>query len=686
MLYYELNLKCAMKVNKEVAKLISKKKGKGVLVNQFIMELNTGFQESKKKLGFDYFGARKCEIIDINEKRELEFTFSVIAGKKTAMVFQDSDKHAIAEAVSEVFPVYRVGMCIDEIAPEDLLKGKPDCKAGHDFVNNLSIPESTYCDFVYSENRIDRCSMSLEDALDVAEELAGDERLKDELRRIYSSDNSKEFIGHPVHYYLHAPERAMVPDMIKLLLKSLLVNKRIPSERVDLFGDIDTDISDVHNFEKFTAMSEGVSIVVECFSDQRSYADESGNYLDILAKNIIRTATNTLYIIVDVDGYDCFGKKLIEKLDGAVRFVKFGFQAPSSETLYTVLERMADKYGLAQLYKSNPPEVKQETKSYTLEEATEIFNAWAETAVSKKVYKAYADTDIFMAVSKGDDANLDPMTELERLVGLKAAKDTAKQIVAAARVAKARKEKGLNVGNGSLHMLFTGNPGSAKTTVARLIAKVLAKHGVTKKATCVECGRVDLVGKYVGWTANCVKDKFKEAAGGVLFIDEAYSLCGEGKDFGAEAISTIVQEMENHRDDVIVIFAGYPDKMEEFLRQNEGLRSRIPYHMQFPDYSEDELMAIMHKMAQDREYEMSAGFEKKCREKVKEALKTKDFGNGRFVRNLLEMAIGKQAVRITRDCDLQDVDATVLKRLKTEDFPSVTVKSSGKATTIGIPL
>ena len=130
-----------------------------------------------------------------------------------------------------------------------------------------------------------------------------------------------------------------------------------------------------------------------------------------------------------------------------------------------------------------------------------------------------------------------------------------------------------------MHMVFTGNPGTAKTTVARLFARILKENGVLSKGDLIECGRSDLVGKYVGWTAVQVKNMFKKAKGSVLFIDEAYSLCDDRSgSYGDEAINTIVQEMENNRDDMVVIFAGYPKEMNDFLDRNPGLRSRIAFH------------------------------------------------------------------------------------------------------------
>ena len=149
-----------------------------------------------------------------------------------------------------------------------------------------------------------------------------------------------------------------------------------------------------------------------------------------------------------------------------------------------------------------------------------------------------------------------------------------------------------------MHMVFTGNPGTAKTTVARLFAQIMKENGLLPVGDLIEVGRADLVGKYVGWTAPTVKAKFAAAKGSVLFIDEAYSLVDD-KDglFGDEAINTIVQEMENQRDDTVVIFAGYPDKMEQFLKKNPGLRSRIAFHIPFEDYKPAELLDIFTLMA-----------------------------------------------------------------------------------------
>jgi SpoVK/Ycf46/Vps4 family AAA+-type ATPase len=217
-------------------------------------------------------------------------------------------------------------------------------------------------------------------------------------------------------------------------------------------------------------------------------------------------------------------------------------------------------------------------------------------------------------------------------------------------------------------MVFTGNPGCAKTTVARLLCDILRKEEVLKTGNFVECGRADLVGRYVGWTAKAVKARFREAKGGILFIDEAYSLVDDSNSFGAEAINTIVQEMENARDEVIVIFAGYPEPMERFIEQNEGMRSRIAFHLKFPDYNPDELMGIMDLMLKKKELEMDLPARSECKRIFELACDVPDFGNGRFVRNLLEQAIMKQAGRLLPPGIKKRPSKSEITLLKKEDF------------------
>ena len=261
--------------------------------------------------------------------------------------------------------------------------------------------------------------------------------------------------------------------------------------------------------------------------------------------------------------------------------------------------------------------------------------------------------------------------ELEDLIGLSSAKSVIRKAVANYKLNKLCIDKGIQREKASMHMVFTGNPGTAKTTVARLLAEMLRDEKVLSTGCFIEAGRADLVGRFVGHTAPLVKQKFQEAKGGVLFIDEAYSLCDDRENsYGDEAINTIVQEMENHRDDVIVIFAGYPEPMERFLERNPGMRSRIAFRVGFDDYSTDELCEITKLMAKKKGLTVTDAALKKLRESYVIAKEQEGYGNGRFVRKMLEEAEMNMAERLFQTGSL-DSSTELITTIEECDIPDV---------------
>ncbi|MBY0099296.1 stage V sporulation protein K [Mesobacillus maritimus] len=240
--------------------------------------------------------------------------------------------------------------------------------------------------------------------------------------------------------------------------------------------------------------------------------------------------------------------------------------------------------------------------------------------------------------------------ELETLVGMEEMKRMIKEIYAWIYVNKKREEKGLKTGRQALHMMFKGNPGTGKTTVARLIGKLFLKMNVLSKGHLIEAERADLVGEYIGHTAQKTRDLIKKALGGILFIDEAYSLGRGGeKDFGKEAIDTLVKHMEDKQHEFILILAGYSREMDYFLSLNPGLHSRFPLVVDFPDYTINQLMEIGQRMLDEREYTLSHEAERKLREHlawVKSSLGPTGFSNGRYIRNIIEKSIRAQAMRL----------------------------------------
>ena len=252
---------------------------------------------------------------------------------------------------------------------------------------------------------------------------------------------------------------------------------------------------------------------------------------------------------------------------------------------------------------------------------------------------------------KGKEINNveDILKELDSLVGLNTVKKLVRELQAFVEIQKRREDAKLATEPLVLHMIFKGNPGTGKTTVARIIGKLMKEIGVLQKGHILELERADLVGEYIGHTAQKTKDQLKKALGGVMFVDEAYSLARGGeKDFGKEAIDTMVKYMEDHKNNLILILAGYEEEMTNFLKINPGLKSRFPIHIDFPDYNISELLSIGDQMLKEREYELDS----EARDELTKILirkltgQSRYEGNARLVRNLIEKAIRKQALRL----------------------------------------
>ena len=260
--------------------------------------------------------------------------------------------------------------------------------------------------------------------------------------------------------------------------------------------------------------------------------------------------------------------------------------------------------------------------------------------------------------------------ELERdLIGLRPVKQRVRDIAALLVIDKLRQQQGLEAQAPSLHMSFTGNPGTGKTTVALRMAEILHRLGYVRKGHLVAVTRDDLVGQYIGHTAPKTKAVLDKAMGGVLFIDEAYYLYRpeNERDYGQEAIEILLQVMENNRDDLVVILAGYKDRMDTFFQSNPGMSSRIAHHLDFPDYTTDELLQISERMLAAQHYRFGEGALPVFREYIERRALRPHFANARSIRNALDRARLRQASRLFADRD-REFDATDLSTLLPSDL------------------
>ncbi len=268
------------------------------------------------------------------------------------------------------------------------------------------------------------------------------------------------------------------------------------------------------------------------------------------------------------------------------------------------------------------------------------------TALSKETGQ-HAEIDVKQALR---DSNLEEvLDELDReLVGLQSVKTRIREIAAFLLVDRLRREMGLEADRPVLHMSFTGKPGTGKTTVAMRMAQMLHRLGYIRRDSLVVATRDDLVGQYVGHTAPKTKEVLKKAMGGVLFIDEAYYLYRREneRDYGQETIEILLQVMENQREDLVVILAGYKDRMDEFFRSNPGMRSRVAHHLDFPDFSIDELMQIAEMMLKDQKYYFDEAARQAFRTYIERRMALPDFANARSIRNAIDRIKLRQANRI----------------------------------------
>ena len=519
----------------------------------------------------------------------------------------------------------------------------------------------------YHESMIKTISKS--NAMKMVEELPFGNGLLEEVERIYYGEPKDKWFGHPVRYIIESRDYEVSEVVMELLAGALYANNRVKNPKYGSLYIGEKEFSR-NMIESIYEINKGNVLFMELDSDDFDCeSDVCGGSLDFLSNicSMSQKHSDNVLTVFIVSG--CNITRIVEKIydlteHGALIDIKE--EGLEFDDAMKYLKKKAKKKSV-RIDKNLRAFLKNDKKYYT-RELNDFFDEWFDDKLRTSIYPQYSDVASIKKSTASKEPKGKAYDELSKMIGLKDAKRIVTDAINVHKAHKIYALKGMKSNAMAMHMVFTGNPGTAKTTVARLFAKVLQENDIIEYDSIIEVGRGDLVGKYVGWTAPLVRKKFRQAKGGILFIDEAYSLVDDRDgSYGDEAINTIVQEMENHREDVIVIFAGYPDKMEQFLDKNPGLRSRIAFHVKFEDYSPDELCDIARLMVAQKEMRISEEAMAKVHSIMEQAVKQNDFGNGRFVRNIIERAQMAQATRLVK-ADFDSISAEDVATICAEDI------------------
>lgn len=486
--------------------------------------------------------------------------------------------------------------------------------------------------------------------------------LAEEIERIFLVKTSS-YKGNPVHYAIEIESTKDRIEVRNLLISCLLEQNRTILRRVtEIKLNTVAELSTERLSEFFELQKCGI-VVVSLYKsfDRGDSLNDMHRAMDDLVAQIKGVKRDVLFVFEFSKAAEPSWKYIKSSLK-EINFIELKEKNLSNAESRNFIDKLAasdnikDRTSLIRLI---------DESSYSVGDLKAIYSSWYDKHLCSAVFPAYSDLSGY-SINDIKQNKGNAYQKLSNMIGLDDVRAVITSAIDYSRVQSLYEKAGIANSEMTRHMVFYGNPGTAKTTCARLYAQIMKDNELLKKGHLIEVGRKDIVSKYLGGTAPLIKEYFEKADGGVLFIDEAYSLVDDKKGlYGDEAINTIVQEMENRRDSVVVILAGYPEEMETFLSRNPGLRSRISFHVHFRDYTPKELLSILKLFISEAGMDLEDAATPKLLNIFKEATEQKDFGNGRFARNLFEQARLRQASRVLHIASPSDAD---IRTLSADDF------------------
>lgn len=589
-------------------------------------------------------------------REEGNTTFAVFSYDEKKGAFVDAFSH-ITGVLKEDFSVNRIKTVPCEITMYQALDFLLEAKR-RDFMNLTNRFVDTSNLWIYNYYNSETKSFHFDFKERIVPEKSSckntiyDQAFIDELINIEEHENASDFKGNMVHYVVCGHSIEAVKDMTETLMQSLIRAKRISSRRMEVISEIEPDVYLVQNHLNDIIEGNYGGVVVLDFTEKFGCDPVDYTLTSKYIVNLLKEYRNKcLFVFTYNMDNPGFSYQILPQVNkyvipvmlregrgdrrAAIRYMK----ALIKDSAYAEYVGQAGEF--MKLFPGN-----EFTQTDVLM-AYEQFESWC---LNKNVLHAY-NYDMSQEFMLDRDGSTDSSYDkLNKLIGLDIVKKQIESIIASDLVEKERiKHKGKDYQACSMNMIFGGNPGSAKTTVAKLFAGIAKEKGILKSGAFVERGGMDLDG--LG-CVTAIREAFLAAKGGVLFIDEAYSMVSD------TAVTVLIQEMENRREDVIVILAGYNDRMRDFMKINEGLKSRIPHWVDFPDYTADELTDIFKLMIEERGFQVTDEATKEAHYIFEKVRNTDNFGNGRYVRNLIDRASQNQAVRLLSD----GKDASVIKK------------------------